>query len=206
MEGCSTQNPYDLRADKGPAATDLPQIFSAAFVYDLPFGKGKRFSSGNSIVDYAIGGWNINGVLQLHSGQPFDVGSGKDIANTGNYHYGNGYGYERANIVGSPYPSNKNAKDWVNPASFEVPAPFTFGDLGRDSLRSDWYRNLDFSVFKLFPVTESKRFEFRLEIFNITNAEVLSVPISSLESPNFGQVTSTVTQPRQIQLGLKFYF
>ncbi len=206
VEGCSTQNPYDLRADKGPAATDLPQIFSAAFVYDLPFGKGKRFSSGNSIVDYAIGGWNINGVLQLHSGAPFDVGSGKDIANTGNYNYGNGYGYERANIVGSPYPSNKNATEWVNPASFEVPAQFTFGDLGRDSLRSDWYRNLDFSIFKVFPVTESKRFEFRAEIFNITNAEVLSIPISSLENPDFGQVTSTVTQPRQIQLGLKFYF
>jgi hypothetical protein len=206
VEGCSTQNPYDLRADKGPAATDLPQIFSAAFVYDLPFGKGKRFSSGNSIVDYVIGGWNINGVLQLHSGAPFDVGSGKDIANTGNYNYGNGYGYERANIVGSPYPSGKNAMEWVNPSSFEVPAQFTFGDLGRDSLRSDWYRNLDFSIFKVFPVTESKRFEFRLEMFNLTNAEVLSIPISSLENPDFGQVTSTVTQPRQIQLGLKFYF
>ena len=73
-------------------------------------------------------------------------------------------------------------------------------------MRSDWYRNLDFSVFKVFPVTESKRFEFRAEIFNITNAEVLSIPISSLENPDFGQVTSTVTQPRQIQLGLKFYF
>ena len=77
-----------------------------------------------------------------------------------------------------------------------MPAQFTFGDLGRDTLRSDWYRNLDFSVFKVFPVTESKRFEFRAEIFNITNAEVLSIPISSLESPDFGQVTSTVTQPR----------
>ena len=206
VEGCSTQDPYNPRADKGPSATDLPQNFSAAFVYDLPFGKGKRFSSGNSIVDYVIGGWNVNGVLGLHSGSPFDVGSGKDIANTGNFNYGNGYGYERANIVGSPYASNKNAMEWLNPASFVTPPAFTFGDLGRDSLRSDWYRNLDFSVFKSFPVTESKRFEFRVEMFNITNAEVLSIPISSLESPNFGQVTSTVTQPREIQLGLKFYF
>jgi hypothetical protein len=206
VEGCSTQTPYTPQLDKGPAATDLPQIFSAAFVYDLPFGKGKRWSSGNSIVDYVIGGWNINGVLSLDSGQPFDVGSGKDIANTGNYNYGNGYGYERADVAGSFYPSSKTAAEWFNTSSFVEPANFTYGDLSRDALRSDWYRNFDLSFFKQFPVTETKRFEFRVEMFNVTNAFVLGVPTSSLESPTFGAVTSTVTPPREIQLGLKFYF
>jgi outer membrane receptor protein involved in Fe transport len=206
VEGCSTQTPYTPQLDKGPAATDLPQIFSAAFVYDLPFGKGKRWSSGNSILDYVIGGWNINGVLSLDSGQPFDVGSGKDIANTGNYNYGNGYGYERADVAGSFYPSNKTAAEWFNTSSFVYPAQYTYGDLSRDALRSDWYHNFDLSFFKQFPVTETKRFEFRVEMFNVTNAFVLGVPATSLESPTFGAVTSTVTQPREIQLGLKFYF
>ena len=207
VEGCSLQNPYNIRADKGPSATDVPQIFSAAFVYQLPFGKGKRWAaSDNKAVDYIIGGWALNGVLSFNSGTAFDVGTGKDIANTGNYNYGNGYGYERANVVGPLYPSDKTTAEWFNVHSFVEPAPFTFGDLGRDTLRSDWYKNLDLSIFKQLPVTESKRFEFRVEMFNATNTPVWSVPITNLDSPNVGQITSTANRARQIQFGLKFYF
>ena len=206
VEGCSIQNPYNIRADKGPSATDLPQIFSAAFVYQLPFGKGQHWSSGSSIADYVIGGWAVNGVLSLNSGTPFDVGTGKDIANTGNYNYGNGYGYERANVSGPLYPSQKTTAEWFNTTSFADPAAFTFGNLGRDSLRSDWYRNIDLSLFKEFPIREAQRLEFRLEMFNAFNTPVWSIPVTSLDSPNFGQITSTANTARQIQFGLKFYF
>jgi outer membrane receptor protein involved in Fe transport len=206
VEGCSIQNPYNLQADKGPAATDLPQIFSAAWVYTLPFGKGGTLSSGSSIVNALIGGWNLNGVLSFNSGQAFDVGSGKDIAETGNYNYGNGYGYERANLVGKPYPSNKGVAEWINVAAFQTPALGTFGNLGRDSLRSDWNKNLDLSLFRQFPITERFRLEFRFEMFNATNTPIWAVPVSSLESPNFGAVTHTANIPRQLQFGLKLYF
>ena len=205
VEGCSIQNPYNLQADKGPSAYDLPQIFSAAWVYALPFGKDKM-ASGSRVVNALIGGWNLNGVLSFNSGIPFDVGSGKDIAQTGNYNYGNGYGYERANLVGNPYPSNKGPAEWINVASFETPAKDTFGDLGRDSLRSDWYKNLDLSLFRQFPITERFRVEFRFETFNLTNTPVWNVPVTSLEAPNFGAVTTTYNRPRQLQFGLKLYF
>jgi outer membrane receptor protein involved in Fe transport len=206
VEGCSIQNPYNLKADKGPAATDLPHIFSAAWVYALPFGKGSKLSSGNRAVNALIGGWNINGVLSLNSGRAFDVGSGKDIAQTGNFNFGNGYGYERANLVGSLYPSNKTPAEWINVASFQSPALGTFGDLGRDSLRSDWNKNLDLSLFRQFPITEKFRMEFRFETFNLTNTPVWAIPVTSLESPNFGAVTHTANIPRQLQFGLKLYF
>jgi Carboxypeptidase regulatory-like domain/TonB dependent receptor len=207
VEGCSIQNPYDIQADKGPSATDLPNIFSAAFVYELPFGKGKRWSTENNVVNYIIGGWNLNGVLTLDSGQPFDVGTGKDIANTGNYNYGNGYGYERADLVGPLYPSTKTPQEWFDTSSFVLPANYTFGDLGRNTLRSDWNKNLDFSIFKELPVTESKRFEFRVEMFNTTNTPVWAVPVTSIDNPaTVGTVTSTANVARQIQFGLKFYF
>jgi len=62
------------------------------------------------------------------------------------------------------------------------------------------------SIFKQLPVTESKRFEFRVEMFNATNTPVWSVPITNLDSPNVGQITSTANRARQIQFGLKFYF
>lgn len=206
VEGCSIQNPYNLQADKGPAATDLPHIFSAAWVYELPFGKGGSLSSDNRVVNAVIGGWNLNGVLSFSSGTPFDVGSGKDIAETGNYNYGNGYGYERANLVGSRYPSSKGPDGWINTASFVVPATGTFGNLGRDSLRSDWNKNLDLSIFRQFVFTERFRMEFRFEMFNATNTPVWAVPVTSLENSNFGKVTHAANIPRQLQFGLKLYF
>jgi outer membrane receptor protein involved in Fe transport len=208
VEGCSIQNPYNLQADKGPSATDLPQIFSAAWVYTLPFGKGGKFSSGNPVVNALIGGWNLNGVLSFNSGQAFDVGTGLDQAQTGNYNYGNGYGYERANLVGNPYPSSKTTAQWVNPSSFQLPALDTFGDLGRNSLRSDWNKNLSLSVFREFPITERFRVEFRFEMFNATNTPVWNVPVTDIDLPQFGQVQSTAPNnvARQLQFGLKLYF
>jgi hypothetical protein len=206
VEGCSIQNPYNLQADKGPAATDLPHVFSAAWIYALPFGKAGNLSSGSPVVNALIGGWNLNGVLLLSSGTPFDVGSGKDIAQTGNYNYGNGYGYERANLVGREYPSSNTPEEWINVPSFQAPALGTFGDLGRNSLRSDWNKNLDLSIFRQFPITERFRIEFRFEAFNVTNTPVWAIPVSSLEAPNFGAVTHTANVPRQLQFGLKVYF
>ena len=206
VEGCSIQNPYNLRADRGPAATDLPQIFSAAWVYRLPFGKGQKLASGNGILNAVIGGWNLNGVLSLNSGVPFDVGTNVDVANTGNYNYGNGYGYERLNLVGSRYPAHQSAAQWINPAGFQLPAQFTFGDLGRNSLRSDWGKNLDLSIFRQFPFTERTRLEFRFEMFNATNTPVWAVPVTNINTPNFGVVTSTANTARQLQFALKLYF
>jgi outer membrane receptor protein involved in Fe transport len=206
VEGCSIQNPYNLQADKGPSATDLPHIFSTAWVYALPFGRGAKLSSGSPMVNALIGGWNLNGVVSLNSGTAFDVGTTQDIAHTGNYNYGNGYGYERANLTGGKYPGNKSPAEWINVAAFKYPAPNTFGNLGRNSLRSDWNKNLDLSLFRQFPITERFRIEFRFEAFNVTNTPVWAIPVSNLDSPNFGAVTHTANVPRQLQFGLKLYF
>ena len=206
VEGCSIQNPYNLQADRGPSATDLPHIFSAAWVYTLPFGKGQKLSSSNSLVNAVVGNWNLNGVLSLSSGTPFDVGTSKDIANTGNYNYGNGYGYERLNLTGSPYPATKTPTEWINTAAFQLPAQYTFGTLGRDSLRSDWSKGLDLSIFRQFPIKELVRLEFRFEMFNATNTPVWAVPVTNHDAPNFGAVTSTANTARQLQFALKLYF
>jgi hypothetical protein len=73
-------------------------------------------------------------------------------------------------------------------------------------LRADWNKNLDLSIFRSFSVTESKRFEFRAEAFNITNTPVFAIPDTDFQSPNFGIVSSTANTERQLQFGLKFYF
>jgi len=208
VEGCSMQNPYDIQADKGPAATDIPQDLSIAWVYAIPFGKGQKWSLGNSVADAIIGNWNLNGIFAFNSGVAFDVGTGKDIANTGNFNYGNGYGYERAHVVGPFYPSNKSRFEWFNPASFVLPQVNHFGDLGRDVLRSPRFKDFDVSIFKQFPIKEQVRLEFRFEAFNATNTPPWGVPVTSLDSGQFGQITSLLSgkTPRQLQFALKLYF
>ena len=92
-EGCEIQQPYNYNADRSVSGFDLPNIFSGSFVYDIPVGKGKTFSTHNRFVDYVIGNWQVGGILSLHSGQPFDVTvSNGDTAGTGNT-------VERANLA-----------------------------------------------------------------------------------------------------------
>ena len=78
--------------------------------------------------------------------------------------------------------------------------------MGRNSLRSDWHRDLDVSLFREFSFTESKRLEFRAEAFNVTNTPVFAMPDNNITDSNFGVVSSTANTERQLQLALKFYF
>ena len=91
--GCEIQNPYDLSIDRGPAGLRSPQIFTASFIFPLPFGKGQRFNTNNSVLDYIIGGWQLNGIVSLNSGPRYDVQDDNGISNINNF-----YGVERANL------------------------------------------------------------------------------------------------------------
>jgi hypothetical protein len=206
VEGCSTVNPYNLQEDRSVAGFDLTHIFSYSFVYQVPVGKGMRWSTGTRGLDYVVSNWQINGIVFLASGQPFFVGISGDIANTSNV-------TERADRLAgvSPYANQGGAASggglyWLNTAAFTNPAPFTFGTEGRNDLRMDWSRNLDLSLFRSFPLTESKRLEFRAEAFNALNTPRFGQPDSTVGDQYFGQVFQQANSPRQIQLALKFYF
>jgi outer membrane receptor protein involved in Fe transport len=200
VEGCGLQDPYHISADRSLSGFDIPQNFAASWNWQLPFGKGKRFHSQSSVVNLLTGEWQLNGILSLHSGVPFDVTVNGDIANTGN-------NYDRADLVlANPYPSNKGPTAWLNPAAFAVPTNYTFGDLGRNSLRTAATRTLDLSTFRRFPVKDRFAFEFRTEVFNLTNTPVFGQPNSVVNAPNFGVISSTRNTPREIQFALKAIF
>jgi hypothetical protein len=82
----------------------------------------------------------------------------------------------------------------------------TIGQEGDKILRSDFNKDLDLSCIRIFPIRESKRLQFRLEAFNITNTPVFAIPDNNITDPNFGQVSATANTERQLQLALKFYF
>jgi hypothetical protein len=200
-EGCEVQFPYNLNLDRSVSGFDVPNVFSGSAVYEIPVGKGRSYSTGNKYLDYIVGNWQIGGIVTFYSGVPFDVTvSNGNLANTGNT-------VERANLVlADPYAPNKGPNLWLNPAAFATPAPFTYGTLGRNSLRSESTKNLDLSLVRRFPVTENSGFEFRADSFNLTNTPIFATPNHVLGNRNFGVITSTRNTPRQLQFALKFIF
>jgi hypothetical protein len=198
--GCDVQDPNHFERDKGVAGYDLTHILAGSWVYQLPLGKGKRWSTGNRLVDYSVGNWQLNGIVSLSSGLPFDVQGPQQISNLNNIN-----GVVRANVVGDPHAGATKLHP-IDPAAFELPGFGSIGNMERNSLRSDWRRNLDLSLFRSFPITETKRLEFRMEAFNTTNTPVFGIPVNDLTDPNFGSVLSTANTERQLQFALKFYF
>ncbi len=203
VEGCSIQNPYKFNNDRSVSGFDLTHVFTANFVYGLPFGPGKRFQSGNKVADYIIGNWQVNGILLLRSGTPYSLVIGGDLANTGNA--GN---YLRLNFLGNPELDNPTAGQWFDRSMVASPDPFTFGNSGRNRLRTDGFENFDFSIFREFKLPgEGKHIEFKVESFNLTNHPVYGTPGTNLStSSTFGRVTGTANRAREMQFGLKLNF
>jgi hypothetical protein len=200
VEGFSVENPYSYQNNHSVAGYDLTQVLSVNVVYELPVGKGKPLATHNGVLDYIIGGWQVNTIAQAHSGQPYSIAADGDIANTGNT------GYERANIIGNPNLATPSAKEWFNTAAFAIPATYTYGNSGRNILRGPAFWNMDASLFRKFPFTETKSLEFRAEAFNMPNTVILGQPQSDISGANFGVITNTQNSSRIIQFGVKLRY
>jgi hypothetical protein len=221
IESCSIQNPYDLKGDRSVSGFDLTHVLTASAVAPLPFGKGRRFANSGHLVDYIVGNWQLNGILTLTSGTPYNVIISSDVPNVGNSAAWSGN--VRANQVGDPNsgacpppPGSPPGTPsipvhtkgcWFNSTAFGSPALYTFGTSGRNSLRADWFKNLDMSLFRDFPLGERRRLQFRAEAFNITNTPTWGIPVNDLNnSPKLGSISSTRSTERQLQMSLKLYF
>jgi hypothetical protein len=201
--GSSVRNSYNLAAERSVDASDLTHSFVANYNYELPFGKGKQFGSGWSRpLDAVLGGWAWSGILSAHTGLPLSINPASN--NTA------GYGFnQRPNIVAgvSPVPQNQSINNWINPAAFVQPAPFTFGDASRflSNLRAPGYVNWDMGLQKWWNITETMRFQFRFELFNAFNHPNFFTPDTNLGDRNFGTITSAYPA-RSLQFAGKFYF
>jgi outer membrane receptor protein involved in Fe transport len=205
VEGWSVQNPYTYNNDRSVAGYDLTHTLSVNLLYDIPVGKGKRFSTNSRVLDYILGNWQVNTIFQGHSGLPYNILVDGDIANTGNT------SYERAQLIGDPSLSTRSAQEWFNTAAFAIPATYTFGNSGRNIMRGPYFWNIDASLFRRFPFMETRAFEFRAEAFNAPNTVILGQPGNTITQPNFGVITSTYGGSngygsRIIQLGLKLVY
>jgi hypothetical protein len=196
---CNVSNPYDRKFDTQTSDLNQLHVFSLSFGVQSPFD-----NSNNKGVKLIAGGWSLNGILQLHSGNPYTVTTTTAILNNG------GYNQERADLVSgqSLTAGGGTPEHWFNTAAFAAPAAYTYGNEKPNILVTDWGRNLDLSLFRRFHIGlgEQRFFEFRAEAFNVFNNVVFSYPDSNMTDANYGRVTSQMNRPRILQLGLKFYF
>jgi hypothetical protein len=199
VEGLTVQDPYHPKVSRGLSGTNLPSVLSINGLYDIPVGHNRRFTTKNKVVDYIVGNWQFNNIFTWRDGQDFTATDSLDRANIGG-------GSQRANQVGSPGLSHRNAAAWFNVDAFSLPPLYTFGDAYRNSLRAQRYINLDSSVIRSFPLWESLTFQFRAEAFNIFNHPVLGVPNNDVSSASFGSVSGTANTQRQMQFSGKFTF
>jgi hypothetical protein len=199
----SLQNYYDLNGSRSVSSYDIPHFLSMSGVWELPFGKGKKYFSQRGAASWILGNWQTNGVVQLRSGQPYNMTVSGDVANIGNTV--GWWNYARPNLVGDPRPSHPTTEEWFNPNAFAVPS-FSYGNFGRNVLRTAPVYDADLSFFKNFPVREGWNLSFRAEFFNIFNIQNYGAPDSLIGDPGVGRITSTVIRPRQTQFGLRLAF
>jgi hypothetical protein len=200
--GLSIEDPNNLHNSKSVSAFDIPQLFTAATLYHLPVGPGKRWLQ-QGIASRILGNWQINAIVTLRSGQVFTPTTGVDIANIGAV---TSSSYDRPNLLFNPVLSNPTPYEWFNTKAFAAPAQYTYGSAGRDIIRDDNVRSFDLSLFRQQRVTERVRMEFRAESFNVLNHPSFGAPGLTFGSKTFGQVTSTSSTARQNQLSLRLVF
>jgi hypothetical protein len=205
-EGLSHQNSYAVHDSYGLADIDIAHRFVMSYVYELPFGRGRRFGGNVSgPVNWLLGGWQFNGITVLQSGTP--------LAITANNTAGLFNPVTRANNNGTSGkksgPVDQRLDAYFDKSVFSQPAAFTFGNLSPrvPDLRNDGIRNFDLSLFKEFGLRGDRmRVQFRAEWLNAFNTPRFGSPNTGVTSSSFGAVTTQANAPRQTQFGLKLYW
>ncbi len=200
---------YNTMLDYNVSTHDIPQSFATALVYDLPYGRGKRWgNSAPGIVKEVLGNWQLSSVVRLASGQPAPA------VYTGNYNQLNNYGFpgpQLPNLIGNPAASNQGPDNWINPNAFaQLPSIYMLGNEPQrmTQLRTRALRNVDLSVAKNFGGERYQawlRGEF-LNAFNDAQYNNFCSDLSQASCFPFGAAFGTENVPRTIQVSLKLSF
>ena len=207
------QDIYNAAGDRSVSSNDISHKLVISGVYELPFGRGKRFGgSWNRTVDALLGGWQSNGIYTQQSGFPLAITTQNTSQAGGNTLRPNVTGINP--ITHGPVsqrlgvPGHNSAGGYINAAAFAQPAAFTFGNASRtiSNLRAPSYENVDFSLFKNFTLHSDMKLQIRAESFNSLNQVVFGSPNTTLSSALFGVISATNNTPRQLQFAAKLLF
>jgi hypothetical protein len=217
--GTMWRDSYNTNLDYAVSTHDVPHSFATALVYQLPYGKGKRWgSSAPSLVRQIVGNWEVSGIVRLTSGLPLLPVYYQDNP-LGAYGFP---GPGLPDLVGNPKPAHQSASNWIDPDAFAAPTTLRYGNEPQrmTQLREGATKNVDFALAKGFDITERVKTQFRAEFLNAFNhpqygGEFFGNYFGSANIGNcldcgpdypFGQVFGTRNDPRNIQLSLKIMF
>ena len=196
------ENTYDRRNENGLSYFDVPHRLVASYVWNLPVGRGRHFLNRGGIANSVLGGWQLTGITQLQSGNPWSVLISGDTANIGT-------GSQRASQVGEVYPEGfvrgGPSRLAFNPKAFALPAKGTFGNTGRNIVRTAGMNNFDVAINKRFAIAERARLEFRTELFNTWNHTQFLQFDNTLQNVGFGTFTGA-RAPRIVQFAMKLIY
>ena len=208
-------NNVTIEGEKSLSSEDTSHWLVTGWLYELPFGRGKRFDSGISpALDKVLGGWEVSGVLTFSVGLPLgDLGVTPDRSGSYSDAFGGFVARLRPDLLREPClshgrPRGERILRYVDENAFGFPEPFKFGSAPRTlpRCRGDGWKNFDVSITKNIPIRESVRTEFRAEFFNLFNRPQLKHPTMIVGSGSFGQITAQENQPRIIQFALRVHF
>lgn len=197
-ENFMSNNHTSINAGERARSTfDVRHRWVTSSLYELPFGRG----SANPI-SWIYRDWQMGGIFTLETGMPSSPGQPTTIANAGGF---SGY---RPDLVPGQDPNTgpRTVEKWFNTDAFAYSAPYTYGNAGRNIIQGPPIVNLDASLARRFRFGEGSFLEFKTEVFNLANHPIFAFPNTSLNSPLYGQITSTRVDSRQIQLGLRLVF
>jgi hypothetical protein len=192
--------------NRGPANYNIPHNFQFAYVYELPFGSGKKWASGGPS-KAVLGGWQINGIFSSFVGRQYTLSaSGSSLNMPGNRQTPD-------QVKDTVEKLGKIADDgtFFDTSAFARVTDVRFGTVGRNTMRGPGVVNMDLSLFRTFKLTEKLNLQFRAEAFNLSNTPHFSNPNGNVNSSNFGKVLSTFSdwaagRSREFRFGLRLGF
>jgi hypothetical protein len=210
-ESTARQNVSCRHCEYASTNQDIRQTLTINWVYELPFGAGRRYLQDGGILEHVFGGWQLSGLLQARTGRPLTISVDRSTADLPD---GNNSSQRADRVPGAdPTPSNQTPQEWINSAAFAAPARGTWGNAGRNILRGPGLLQVDLALQKRFRINGSRNFEFRWEAFNAFNRQNLGNPNTNISSgAAFGRITGPLNNnygtgtARQIQFMLRLNF
>lgn len=196
------QDARNLAAERASADFDVRHRLVASYVWDVPFGRGRRLGNdAHPLVRAVLGGWQVSGITAVQTGLPVTPSLGASRSLTGTTR-------DRPNMTGvDPVVRDRSDRTiYLDPAAYALPPLGTFGNAGRNSVRGPGLSSTDLGFSKVFRVKDRADVQLRAELFNAFNQPQLGQPEVAFDSAAFGRIGSTRADNRQVQLGLKVTF
>jgi len=193
--------------NRASAANNIPHVFQIGYLYEVPFGQGKRWAN-TGVSRALLSDWQFNGIFAAYQGRQYTLSaSGAGLNMPGNA--------QTPDQVKPTVATLGNVGDdgtWFDTTAFARPAGARFGTVGRNTMRGPGVVNMDLSLFRTFRLTDRFNLQFRAESFNLSNTPHFANPNSNANSSSFGRITSTqsaadaIGRSREFRLGLRLGF